>query len=132
MADRRTDWPPPGPPGPQWPMHPPPYSSGLVPAQPSRPIYREPHPVRPGAFAAGVCAGLLWLLLIGLLGRDLSGYVMWTSGAGAVAWLVAVLFTRLGDRGVAAGIALAVSAAWSITALAVATRWAATGNWPLW
>jgi hypothetical protein len=71
-------------------------------------------------------------MFFGLLGGDLPGYVWWTVFAGGVAWLVALLLTRLGDRGVAAGIAMVTAAAWSIAVTAVAVRWATSGNWPLW
>ncbi|MDG4768592.1 hypothetical protein O7632_31545 [Solwaraspora sp. WMMD406] len=158
MPDRPINWPPtappPGPPplppsGPlAWTAPPPGWvpprppqssSSGLFPSvagpfpvAPARPTYREPHPVRPGALAIGAVATALWLLLTGLLGQDLRGYAIATLAAGGVAWGVAVLLGRIGDRGVAAGIALAVSAGWSIATVAVATHWIATGDWPLW
>ncbi|MFY1634769.1 hypothetical protein ACN27F_16080 [Solwaraspora sp. WMMB335] len=149
MPDHPINWPPPAPTGQQpWPAAsagwtpprtPPQYASGLfpgapvpAPAIPPRPTYREPHPVRPGAIAVGSLATALWLLLTGLLGQDLRGYAFATLAAGVVAWALAIVLTWLGDRGVATGVALAMSAGWSIAAVAIATHWAVTGSWPLW
>jgi hypothetical protein len=130
MSDyRRRDWVAPPPPGPGVPSRTP---SGLFPARLRRPIYREPYPVRGGALAAGLGFGLAWLLVFGLLGRDLRGYGWWTAVAGGVAWLVAVGLGRLGDRGVAAGVAIATAFGWSVAATILAVRWAMTGDWPLW
>ncbi|MEV1289430.1 hypothetical protein [Micromonospora sp. NPDC049679] len=112
--------------------------SGLFPSAPSlhavppRPTYREPHPVRPGAIAAGAGATALWLLFFGLLGGSVSGYAWWTLLAGAVAWVVALGLARFGDRGVAAGVAMLTAVGWAIAAIAVAVRWASSGDWPLW
>lgn len=154
MRDRPIDWPPPAPAGPpgspaagwapptgwpaanaSWPaantrQYPP--AMFPPPMPPPRPTYREPHPVRPGAIAVGALATACWLLLTGLLGQDLRGYALVTLAAGAVAWGVAVILAWIGDRGVATGIALAMSAGWSIATVAIATHWAATGGWPLW
>lgn len=107
--------------------------SGLFPSvPPSRPTYREPHPVRGAAVAAGGGAATVWLLVFGLLGPGVVGYLWWTLFAGLVAWLVALVLVRLGDRGVATGIAIVTAGGWSIAAAVLATRWAAAGDWPLW
>jgi len=106
--------------------------SGLFPSGPSRPTYREPHPVRLGAFAAGCGAAALWLLLFGLLGGDLRGYAWWTLVAAVVAWAVALGLGMAGDRGAAAGIAVATAAGLGIAATAVAVGWAVSGDWPMW
>jgi hypothetical protein len=106
--------------------------SGLFPTGPVRPTYREPHPVRGAAVAAGICGAAAWLLVFGMLGRTLPGYAWWTILAGLVAWVVALLLARLGDRGVAAGIAVSIALGWAIAATAVAVRWAMTADWPLW
>lgn len=106
--------------------------SGLFPSGPPRPSYREPHPVRAGAFLVGLAAGALWLLLFGLLGADLGGYAWWTVLGGALAWLASWVMVRFGDRGVGAGLSISTAAAWSIAAMAVAVRWATAGDWPLW
>jgi hypothetical protein len=100
------------------PLHAP---SGLFPSgPPRRPTYREPHPIRSGAVAAGAAGGAAWLLLFGLLGQGLVGYL----------W--ALVLAVAGDRGVAVGIAMVTSVGWGIAATASAVRWAATGDWPLW
>lgn len=109
-----------------------PVPSGLFPSRPPRPTYREPHPVHGAAVAAGGGATILWLLLLGLLGTDLAGYVWWTLIAGLLAWAVALVLARVGDRGVAVGVAAVTAAGWSIAVLVLAARWAATGHWPLW
>jgi hypothetical protein len=109
------------------------YPSGLFPSgPPSRPTYREPHPVRGSAVAAGLAGGATWLLLFGLLGRSLIGYVWWTAVAGVVAWLVALALVVVGNRGAAMGVAMATAAAWGVASTVAAVRWAATGDWPLW
>ncbi|MFB6394415.1 hypothetical protein AAFH96_15035 [Polymorphospora sp. 2-325] len=107
--------------------------SGLFPSRtPPRPTYREPHQVRPGQLAAGLGAGAVWLAMFALLAGDLRGLGWWTIIAGAVAWLVAAVLARHGDRGVAAGLAVAVAVGWGITTTLVALRWAGMSNWPLW
>ncbi|MEU6203228.1 hypothetical protein ABZ814_06535 [Micromonospora musae] len=107
--------------------------SGLFPAgPPTRPTYREPHPVTGIGVAVGGGVAVVWLLLFGLLGTDVSGYAWWTLLAGLLAWLAALVLVRHGDRGVAAGIAIVTAGGWSITAAVVAVRWATSGNWPLW
>ncbi|WP_244368290.1 hypothetical protein [Micromonospora echinofusca] len=125
---------PPGPGAPGGPGHPAARTpSGLFPSlAPRRPTYREPHPVRGAGVAAGGGAAALWLLVFGLLGPGLVGYLWWTLFAGAVAWLVALVLVRVGDRGVATGIAIVTAGGWSIAAAVLATRWATSGNWPLW
>ncbi len=109
--------------------------SGLFPSgQPvrtSHPTYREPHPVRGAAVAAGSGSAACWLLVFGLLGSDLRGYVWWTAFSGGVAWLVALALSRFGDRGVAVGVAMVTAAGWSTAAVAVAVRWISSGVWPL-
>lgn len=104
----------------------------LFPVGPQRPTYREPHPVRGGAVAAGAGATTAWLLFFGLLGRDLAGYVWWTVLAGGVAWLVAMLLVRVGDRGAAAGVAMVTAVGWSVAVVVTALRWTVSGDWPLW
>jgi hypothetical protein len=109
------------------------FPSGLFPSgPPPRPTYREPHAVQGGAVAAGLSGGTAWLLLFGLLGRSLIGYVWWTAVAGLVAWLVALALVVAGNRGVGTGVAMATAAAWGVASTATAVRWAVTGDWPLW
>lgn len=103
-----------------------------IPVGPQRPTYREPHPVRGWFFTAGLAGAAAWMLLLPLLASDLRGYAWWTLIAGALAWLAAAVLTRLGDRGVAAGISVSVSVAVAIGTFAVAARWMETADWPLW
>ncbi|HET6213824.1 MAG TPA: hypothetical protein VFE14_13250, partial [Micromonosporaceae bacterium] len=63
--------------------------SGLFPAGPPRPRYREPHPVRGGAVALGMGVTALWMLLFGLLATSIRGYGWITIGSGGAAWLLA-------------------------------------------
>jgi hypothetical protein len=138
MAEHRDIWsaPPPGgmwPPADAQPPFGPPSGppSGLF-SGPTRPVFREPHPIRAGALWAGLGSGALWLLLIGLLAQDLRGYAWFTLLGGAAAWAVAVVLARVGDRGVAVGVAISTGVGWSIAAFFVAARWAATADWPMW
>ncbi|HEX5542996.1 MAG TPA: hypothetical protein VFX60_15775 [Micromonospora sp.] len=109
-----------------------PTPSGLFPSGPPRPTYREPNLVHAGAVAAGCGAAAAWLLLFGLLGQDLAGYGRWTLLAGVVAWATALVMAQVGDRGVAAGIAVVTAAGWSICAVVLGVAWTVTGDWPLW
>jgi hypothetical protein len=97
----------------------------------SRPVLREPHPVRAGAVLCGGVGAAVWLLAFGLQSVTLRGYLSWTGVAGAVAWLAAFGLARSGDRGVAVGIAAAVGVAWSVAALALVTAWFRLGVWPV-
>ncbi|MER7417968.1 hypothetical protein ABT346_14480 [Micromonospora peucetia] len=107
--------------------------SGLFPSgPPSRPTYREPHPVTGTGVAAGAAVATAWLVLFGLLGSSVSGYAWWTLLAGGLAWLAALLLVRSGDRGVATGVAIVTAGGWSIAAAVVVVRWASSGDWPLW
>jgi hypothetical protein len=121
--------PPTGQPSGLFPANPP---SGLFPTGPPRPTYREPHPVRGGAVAAGLGAGALWMLFFGLLGGGLRAYAWWSVFAGALAWLVALALARYGDRGVAIGVAIVTGFGLSVVAIALALRWGTSGDWPLW
>jgi hypothetical protein len=128
VTDRRDAWqaaypaPPsglfPGPPAP--------------PAPPPRPIYREPHPVHAGPLFAGLGAAVLWMALFASLARDLAGYAWWTLAAAVSAWVVAVVLSLLGDRGVAVGVALAAGVGLSIAMFFVGSSWIDTYDWPLW
>lgn len=129
MTDGREAWqttaapPPPG-----VPARPP---SGLFPG-PSRPTYREPHPVTAGPLLAGLGAGVAWMALFGALARDLAGYAWWTLLAAVSAWVVAMVLTLIGDRGAAVGVALASGVGMSIAMAFVGSRWIMTEDWPLW
>ncbi|NUT37232.1 MAG: hypothetical protein HOV79_29610 [Hamadaea sp.] len=97
-----------------------------------RPTLREPYPVRLPAVFAGLAGAGAWLAGFGALAQDLAGYAWWTLIAGLAALLAALALSRHGDRGVAAGIGVALAVAWSGVALALAITWAETGVWPLW
>jgi hypothetical protein len=137
MVERQGSWPgatpppsgwvPPAP-GPQ----PYPSPSGLFPGYPTRPVYREPHPIHTAAVLAGVGSTLLWLALFGSIGRDLVHYAWWTLVASVTAWVVALVLTFLGDRGVATGVAVTAGFGLSVATAFVASRWITTGNWPMW
>jgi hypothetical protein len=130
MTEWQGSWPGATPPTPPpVPMQPP---SGLFPGHPTRPVYREPHPVAAGGVMAGLGATVLWFVLFGTIGRDLLTYAWWTVVAAITAWIVAAVLALLGDRGVAVGVAIASSLGLSIAAGFVTHRWIATDDWPLW
>jgi hypothetical protein len=110
------------------PQPPPGYLVGL----PPRPVYREPHPIGARQVLAGLAAGTLWLILFGSLGRDLASYAWWTILAAVSAWLVALVLTLIGDRGVALGVAVVSGLGLSIALGFVAARWIDTFDFPLW
>jgi hypothetical protein len=133
MVERQGSWPaatPPPPPG-GYARPPMPTPSGLFPG-PTRPVYREAHPIAAGPVLAGVGGTLLWFALFGALGHSLVSYAWWTVVAAILAWVVAGVLTLLGDRGVAVGVALTAGVGLSIAAIFVAERWIATSHWPLW
>jgi hypothetical protein len=105
--------------------------SGLFPSGPPRPVFREPHPVRLGAVLVGAAATAAWLLLVGLIASTIRSYVWLTLAAAGVAWAVAALLLRFGDRGVATGIGLSTSVGASVAVGLVVVRWVTVG-WPLW
>jgi hypothetical protein len=105
--------------------------SGLFPG-PTRPIYREPHPVSAAPVMAGLGATALWFGLFGGLAHELVSYAWWTLAAAVSAWAVALVLTLLGNRGAAVGIAIASGLGLSISVGLVASRWITTYDWPLW
>lgn len=105
--------------------------SGLFPG-PSRPVYREPHPIAAASVLGGLGATLLWFGLFGGLAHDLAEYAWWTLVAGVTAWAVAIVLTFLGDRGAAVGVAIASGVGLSIAVAFVGARWINTYDWPLW
>ncbi len=104
---------------------------GLFPSGPPRPVYREPAPVRGTALAIGLGSAALWMLLFGLLARSARGYAWYTFGAGAAAWLTALVLSRFGDRGVAVGVAIGSAVGVAIAGILVTVRWVG-GHWLLW
>jgi hypothetical protein len=111
---------------------PPPSPSGLFPGQQLRPVYREPHPIATAPVLAGIGSTLLWFALFGSIGRDLVSYAWWTLVAAVTAWIVALVLTFLGDRGVATGVAVTAGFGLSVAVTFVAYRWITTDNWPMW
>lgn len=105
--------------------------SGLFPSGPPRPHFREPHPVRSSAVAAGAGAAMLWMLLFGLLARTAGEYAWWSIAAGVVAWLAAFALARFGDRGVAVGVALTSGLGVAVAGCVVFGYWLG-GHWLLW
>jgi hypothetical protein len=105
--------------------------SGLFPAGPQRPVYREAHPVRLGAVMAGAGGAAGWLLLLGLLATSLRSYLWLTILGVATAWVAALALARFGDRGVAAGVAVSTAIGASIGFIVMIERWGTSG-WPLW
>ena len=97
-----------------------------------RPTYREPYPVRSGAVWAGLGAGALWMLLFALQGTSSGRAHAWfTIAGGLLAWAVAMLLAKVGDRGVAVGVAIASGIGVAITGLVVVFT-AFGGHWLLW
>jgi hypothetical protein len=105
--------------------------SGLFPAGPSRPTFREPHPVRAGSVLIAAALALAWQVLLTLSATTLRGAFWLSVLAVGVGWAVAGLLLRLGDRGAAAGVAVVGAAGGSFAAILVAVRWFSVG-WPLW
>lgn len=105
--------------------------SGLFPGRAPRPAYREPLPARPGAVLVGAGSAALWMLLFGLLGHGARSYCWWSISAGIAAWLAAWILARSGDRGVAAGVAMASGLGVAIAMSVVMIRWIG-GDWILW
>ncbi|MFF5174182.1 hypothetical protein ACFY3U_16275 [Micromonospora sp. NPDC000089] len=107
--------------------------SGLFPSgPPRRPTWREPYPIGGGSVAAGAAVAAVWLVLFGLLGRDVAGYAWWTVVAVGLAWAGALALVRWGDRGVATGVAIVTAGGGSIAFAVVVLRWATSNDWPMW
>ncbi|WP_156925896.1 hypothetical protein [Glycomyces arizonensis] len=121
---RATSWPGPGAPT----------------ARSGRPHWREPHPVRVGAVAAGSALTALWVMLWLLSfasaasGDSITGtgFAWVTLAASTIATVVAAALARYGDRGAAVGVAAVAGTAAGVTGLAVELYLLLTGNWILW
>jgi hypothetical protein len=87
--------------------------------------------VRPAAVLAGAGAGALWMLLFGVLGSTGRAYAWLTIGAGLLAWLTALVLVRMGDRGVAVGVAISAAVGVGIAGAVVFVRMLG-GHWLLW
>ncbi|HEY7224315.1 MAG TPA: hypothetical protein VH561_12120 [Micromonosporaceae bacterium] len=105
--------------------------SGLFPSGPLRPTFREPHPVRISSVVLGAGMALAWQILLAGFSDSLRGLFWRCVAAVLVAWGVAGLLLRFGDRGAAAGVALASSLGGCVAAILVTVRWLTVG-WPLW
>jgi hypothetical protein len=105
--------------------------SGLFPSGPPRPTFREPHPVRAAGVLGGSGAAAAWLLLFGLLATSARGYVWLTLFASGAAAGAAFVLARVGDRGVAVGVAITTGLGLGIAVAVAFQRWMTTG-WPLW
>ena len=92
---------------------------GPLPYHPEPPRgYRETRPLRFGAAAAGCGAGVIWFLLLALVAwSPLSAVLITLAGVLAAVGAVAVLTWR-GDRGAAAGLAVAAALAVAVFTLA--------------
>ncbi|GIG57779.1 hypothetical protein Lfu02_21510 [Longispora fulva] len=99
--------------------------------RPGRPHFREPHPVRLPALAAGAGAAAVWFLLFAFVWGGAVGYAWLTILAGVVAALAAGLLALRGDRGVAVGIALVAGFALAAAGVVLTTYWV-RGDWLLW
>jgi hypothetical protein len=71
------------------------------------------------------------MMLFGLLASNTAGYAWISIVAGLLAWAVALVLARIGDRGAAVGLAMSAAVALSIAVIVIAVRWA-SGDWPLW
>jgi uncharacterized membrane protein len=132
MADRHDIWPAAQAPPPGWMPAGHDHRPALPAGQPPRPVYREPHPIRTAPVLSGMGATMIWFAAFGFLGRDLLTYAWWTVLAAVAAWAVAWVLTRLGDRGVATGVAIVAGLGLSIAMGFVTQRWITTLDWPLW
>lgn len=102
--------------------------SGLFPRERSRPAYREPFPATPIAMFIAVVAGSVWMLMWGLLSQTAAGFLQCMLVAGVAATGVALGLARFGDRGAAAGVAIAAGGGLSLAGLVVIVHVFA-GNW---
>lgn len=106
---------------------------GAPTVRPGRPQWREPHPVRVGAVAAGSALTALWVMLwLLVFARTGAGYAWVTLAASTIAAVVAATLARYGDRGAAVGVAAAAGTAAGVTGLAVELYLLLTGDWILW
>lgn len=96
-----------------------------------RPRYREPLAIRPARLVSGFVGGLLWMSLAGAQTMSLGAYGWASIAAAILAWIVALVLVRVGDRGVAVGIAISSSFGLSVATVMIVMRWSGSG-WPLW
>jgi hypothetical protein len=112
----------------------PPYARPLpVSARPGvpRPIFREPMPARPGPAFLGAASATIWMGVFALLAHSARGYFWWTVTAGVIGFAAALVLARLGDRGVAVGVAIMTGIGVAIAFVVVASYWIG-GTWLPW
>ncbi|MGH3662766.1 MAG: hypothetical protein ACRDT8_23305 [Micromonosporaceae bacterium] len=98
---------------------------------PTRPTFREPHPIRAAGVWAGVGVTVAWFMFFSIVAWSARSYGWSTIIAGVLALTAAVVLNRHGDRGVALGVAAAGALGVSIAALVVGVRYL-SGDWVLW
>jgi hypothetical protein len=98
---------------------------------PERPTYREPLPVRSGRVWAGAGVAALWMLLFGVQASSVRAYAWITIVAAVLAWCVAAVLARFGDRGAAVGIAISTCLGVTVVGVIGAVQ-AFHGHWILW
>ena len=96
-----------------------------------RPIHREPAPARSGPALLGAAGAAFWMLLFALLAQSAQAYAWWSIAAGVLAWCAALVLARFGDRGVAAGVAVAAGLGVAIVFVVVMVH-LINGHWLLW
>jgi hypothetical protein len=84
-----------------------------------------------GAVLASLIGGGLWMMLFGLLTTTARAYAWASIFAAGVAWAVALLLARLGDRGAAVGLAVSAALGVAFASVVVIVKWAG-GDWLLW
>jgi hypothetical protein len=81
-----------------------------------------------GAVLAGAAATAVWELVMGLFASSLTSYLWLTLTAVLIAWLVALLLLRHGDRGVATGIGIAASMGGCVVITLALASWISAGR----
>lgn len=71
------------------------------------------------------------MTLFGLLTSTAGTYAWASIVAAGLAWAVAALLARLGDRGAAVGIAASAALGLAVATVVVIVKWSG-GDWPLW
>jgi hypothetical protein len=71
------------------------------------------------------------MALLGVLGTTARAYVWWSIAAGLLGWAGSVALAKYGDRGVAAGVAMACAIGVTVSFIVVTAHWVG-GHWLLW
>ncbi len=87
--------------------------------------------MRFGPLVLGMLAGTAGMMLCGLLAGGVAGYVWASLVAAVLAWGVAVLLVRFGERGAAVGVAISTGFGLAVAVAVLALRWYG-GDWVLW